>query len=67
MIRRSTRAAAAVGLALAVTGCGVHPESDPEPIPPTIPVVRPPSVTQEPAPRGPTPSPAPPPPGSAGS
>ncbi|GLZ48327.1 hypothetical protein Acsp06_45120 [Actinomycetospora sp. NBRC 106375] len=37
-------------LLLAVAGCGVDAESDPEPLPPTTPVVLTPSVTQEPAP-----------------
>ncbi|MHC1559042.1 hypothetical protein ACR9E3_08795 [Actinomycetospora sp. C-140] len=47
-----TRAAVGVLVVLLATlaGCGVDAESDPEPLPPTTPVVLTPSVTQEPAP-----------------
>lgn len=69
MTRRGARLLAVAAIALGATACGVSPESDPEPLPPTIPVVLPPSVTQEPAPPTPSPPPSPstpPPSGAAG-
>ncbi|MFC5139082.1 hypothetical protein ACFPK1_12640 [Actinomycetospora rhizophila] len=50
-----------LGLAAVLAGCGVRPESEPEPLPPTAPVVMPPSVTQEPAPTPSNPTTPPPP------
>lgn len=66
MTRPVARLLAAGALVLGATACGVHAERTPEPLPPTIPVVLPPSVTQEPAPVTPSPAPAPPPAGAAG-
>jgi hypothetical protein len=40
---------AAVAVVLGATACGVVAEDSPEPLPPTVSVVPPPSVTQEPA------------------
>ncbi|GAA4880276.1 hypothetical protein GCM10023203_34020 [Actinomycetospora straminea] len=72
MIRRARRLLAAGAIVLgATTACGVSPERDPEPLPPTTPVVLPPSVTQEPVPATPSPPPSPSPvlpvPGATGS
>lgn len=49
MSRRGARMLAVAAIALAAVGCGVTPENVPEPLPPSAPVVLPPSVTQEPA------------------
>jgi hypothetical protein len=65
--RRVGRLLAVGAIVLGATACGVSAESDPEPLPPTIPVVLPPSVTQEPVPPTPSPTPTPPPSSAAGS
>lgn len=60
MTRRGARLLAVAAIALGATAaCGVRAESDPEPLPPTTPVVLPPSVTQQPAPPTPSPPPSP--------
>ena len=70
MIRRAGPLLMAGAIVLGATvACGVSPERDPELLPPTTPVVLPPSVTQQPAPPSPSPPPspsAPPPSGAAG-
>lgn len=57
---RRRRAPILVALvAVSAISCGVEPQSAPEPLPATTPVVLPPSVTQEPAPIPPTTTPVP--------